>query len=63
MSIKTVDYSRLNTILIEVLKDNQKYILSLQERVRELKKKYLQKLKQKMLRQQKASTAGEATEK
>ena len=28
MSIKTVDYSRLNTILIEVLKDNQKYILS-----------------------------------
>jgi uncharacterized protein (DUF2345 family) len=63
MSIKTVDYSRLNTILIEVLKDNQKYILSLQERVRELKKKYLQKLKQKMLRQQKASTAREATEK
>ena len=45
MAFKTVDYSRLNAILIEAVKDNHAYITSLQRRVLGLKKRYLKKLK------------------
>jgi hypothetical protein len=55
MSIKTVDYARLNTILIAAFKDNHEYILSLQQRLYNLKKKYLKKLKQKLLRRKEAN--------
>ena len=47
MTFKTVDYSRLNAILIEAVKDNHAYITNLQHRVFNLKKRYLQKLKRK----------------
>ena len=47
MALKTVDYSRLNVLLIEAVKDNHAYAASLQQRVLELKKRYLKKLKKK----------------
>merc|ERR1711871_55762 len=50
MTFKTVDYSRLNAILIEAVKDNHAYITNLQHRVFNLKKRYLQKLKRKKKR-------------
>ena len=41
---KTVDYGKLNAILIQALKENQQYLLSLQQRVVELKRKKLSRL-------------------
>jgi len=43
---KTIDYGKLNAILIQALKENQQYLLSLQQRVVELKRKKLRRLQQ-----------------
>ena len=40
---KTVDYSRLNTVLLEAIKENQKYLMAMKQRIFKLKKTIAEK--------------------